>query len=316
MIKFIISTLITLLATGPVWSARTQIIHMGRQFALYVPNNTMVRNLPMVVLLHGCAQSPAVILDGTSFEKAAEKHKFIILAPMQPKFANIYHCWNWFLDFQQQRNFSNEMGQIVSAVDLISNKYQLDPNRIFVAGLSAGGVMAHNLSVCYPDVFSGGAIHSGLNYKSAENVTEAETVLTRNDQKSPEYLGKKMAACARQVPNHRMKKVLIIHGAEDHVVPTLHPELITKSQSVWRDILDDGRRNDSIRGIEKVTQETFPDGYSAIRTDVSYPGFNERKIMVKGLGHAWGGGKEGIRFFDPKAPSSTQFIIEFFNLNK
>lgn len=305
--------LLAILLCDNAWSRRTHFVHLGREFVLVTPAQ-MTKNLPLVVILHGCRQDPAEFLKGTKFEAEAEKHRFIILAPEQPSFANYKQCWNWFLDVNQNRNVMNEMGQVVSAIDLVANKYQVNPNKIFVAGMSAGGAMAHNLAVCYPDVFSGAAVHSGINFKAAENVPEAETVLTSSRQKSPDYLGRRMAACARGTGPARLNKVLIIHGSTDQVVPQFHAELISDAQSVWRDYLDDGRANDSVRGL--VTTETlfYPRGYSVNKISTQYPGFVEMKLLVKGLNHAWGGGLAVSQYFDPEAPSSNEFILDFFDL--
>jgi poly(hydroxyalkanoate) depolymerase family esterase len=283
-------------------------------FTVVAPNNTVARNLPLVVLLHGCRQNPDIFIDGTRFEEIANKHKFMILAPEQPSFTNLKNCWNWFLDLQQQRGLPNEMGQVVSAVELLKTTYSLDSNRIFVAGMSAGGAFAENLTVCYPDVFSAAAIHSGVAYKTAESLSEGQDVLKLPHQKSPDYLGKQMWKCGRSVSNYRLKKVLVIHGEDDDIVPPLHAELISSSNEAWRDFFDDGQRNNSVRPIIS-TETSYSNGYKSTHISSRYPGFLEKRIMIKGLKHAWGGGKPGVEFFDPKAPSSNDTIINFFDLN-
>lgn len=290
-------------------------MYMARNFTLSVPDKVSKSPRSLVVLLHGCKQSPSLILEGTKLEKEAAKNDFLILAPEQPAYYNSDHCWNWFLDINQSRMLTNEMGQIIAAIDLVSNQYNVDKKKVFVTGISAGGVMAHNLTACYPDVFAASAIHSGLSFKVAENIPEAQTVLTSYEQKSPVYLGKKIYECSKEV-SQNLKKVLIIHGEDDSRVPSLHADLITKSQAVWRDYLDDGKKNNSVAVATKKQHLSFPNGYEVDLTDNQYPGFLERKLMIKGLGHAWGGGKPITVNFDPEAPSSNQFILEFFGIIK
>lgn len=314
MKKTTFTLLIMLLVSTHVSAKRVHLFHMGRNFTMVVPAKPSRTARPLIVLLHGCKQNSNLILQGTKLEEEAIKNNFIVLAPEQPNYYNIDHCWNWFLNFQQQRNFSNEMGQIISAIDLAVEDYKADPARIFVTGISAGGVMAHNLTACYPDVFSASAIHSGLTFKVAETISEAQTVLTSYEQKTPEYLGKKIYECGREARKKRLKKVLIIHGKEDSRVPSFHSDLISLSQEVWRDYADDGRRNDSVKPKTRKSNLRFSSGYSVEKTDKVYPGFLETKIMVNGLGHAWGGGRPVSVNFDPKAPSSNKFILEFFGL--
>ena len=315
MKKLTIASLILMLISTEAFAKRVHLFHMGRNFTVILPEKESRAPRPLLVLLHGCKQNANIMLKGTGLEEVAVKNNFIILAPEQPNFYNIDHCWNWFLDFQQQRHFSNEMGQIISAIDIVMENHRGDPAKVYVTGISAGGVMAHNLTACYPDVFSGSAIHSGLTFKVAESIQEAQTVLTSYEQKTPEYLGKKIYDCGREARQKRLKKVMIIHGKEDSRVPSFHSDLISESQEVWRDYLDDGRRNSSVRPQTKTSNIRSASGYSVERTDKLYPGFLETKIMVKGLGHAWGGGKPISVNFDPKAPSSNQFILDFFDLN-
>lgn len=314
MIKLILSTILAVSFTVPAWAVKTRFVHMGRNFTLVKPKSSS--KLPLVVLLHGCKQTPDLILNGTYFEELAEKKKFIVLAPEQPSFANGDNCWNWFLHYQQIRNSVNEMGQIVSAIQILATQNLIDQNKVFVTGISAGGAFAHNLAVCYPDVFAGSAIHSGLAYKTAETLSEAQTVLTTTEQKSPDLLGKKMSLCARNGTKHKLNRMLVIHGESDRVVPTLHAELITSAEAVWRDYLDDGRRNDSVRGNSHSWSDSYQSGYVITTIDTQYPSFLERRMMVKGLQHAWGGGKPLTVHFDPDAPSSSEIILNFFGLNK
>ena len=316
MTKLTLLILIAFMMSGQAWSKRSVIPYAGRLFTLVTPDKASERARPLLVLLHGCKQNPNLILDGTLLEQEANANDFLILVPEQPQYLNIDHCWNWFLSFQQMRMPGTEMSQIISGVDFVFNKFKVNRNKVYVAGISAGGVMAHNLAVCYPDYFAGAAIHSGLNFKIAENMIEAQNVLTSYEQKSPEYLGEKMVACAKSVKQHKLSKVLIIHGEQDSRVPPLHSELISEAQAVWRDYLDDGRRNDSASGIQKRKISRSLNGYEVEQTDTLYPRFSERRIMIKNLGHAWGGGKPVSVNFDPKAPSSNGFILDYFQLLK
>jgi poly(hydroxyalkanoate) depolymerase family esterase len=315
MTKLLLSLTLLTVFSFKAHARRIQFMYMARNFTLSVPDKAPKGPRPLVVLLHGCKQSPSIILEGTKLEKEAEKYGFLILSPEQPAYYNSDHCWNWFLDMNQTRLMTNEMGQIMAAVDFVGAEHNIDKNKIFVTGISAGGVMAHNLTACYPDVFAASAIHSGLTFKVAESIPEAQTVLTSYEQKSPSYLGKKIYECSKGV-NQKLKKVMIIHGEEDSRVPALHANLISKSQAVWRDYMDDGKRNNSVTVTTKNSSLIFPNGYEVEVTELQYPNFLEKKLMIKGLGHAWGGGKPITVNFDPEAPSSNQFILEFFGINK
>lgn len=300
--------------------ARTLVFpFMGRMFNLTIPNSAGQTSRPLLVLLHGCKQNPKIILDGSQIKEKALKNNFFVLTPEQSTVFNSDHCWNWFLSSQQDRSIVvNEMAQIMATVEMLMDSYKIDRSKTFVAGMSAGGAMAHNLAACYPDYFQGAAIHSGLAFKVAESLEEANTVLTVSDQKSPEYLGKQAYKCGRGYKNPRISKFMIIHGSEDKRVLPIHAELISRTNEVWWDYMDDGRRNSSTRVQSIKTFVTSNSDYTITKTERSYPFNNmlEQKLIINGMAHAWGGGKAVSNNFDPKAPPSSDLILDFFQLQQ
>ena len=313
-----ILSLILILGTLPAFAKKISVPFMGRNFTLVIPEKGGSQKKPLLVILHGCKQSPEIILEGTQLDQAALKNDFFLLSPEQSILHNIDHCWNWFLSSNQYRSKSNEMGQIIGAIDMIAASRRIDRERIYLAGISAGGVMAHNMSVCYPDYFAGVAIHAGLSYKVAESMYEAQKVLTSAKLKSPNYLGKKAFECSRQVQVRKLTKMILIHGEEDKRVDPFHTELISKTNEVHMDYLDDGTRNNSQAATVKEANLQFPNGYAASRIDRNYKSvnFTERMYLIKGLAHAWGGGKKVSDNFDTEAPSSNELILNFLQLKK
>ena len=309
----LILILLTSLCTS-VFGDTVSFYNQGRLFKLISPNGKNQKK-PLLLLLHGCKQSADSILEGTGLEAEALKRNFFLLVPEQSAMMNNDHCWNWFYSHEQVRGSLNEMTSIISAIEVLGNSYAIDRSKIYAAGISAGGAMAHNLLACYPDYFSGVAIHSGLTFKTAENIFEAQRVLTATDQKNPEYLGSKAYACGRISGNPRaLKKILIIHGLDDKRVPSLHADLMSSTQEVLSDLLDDEiiNHSDSPQVFEQTTN--FANGYKAFITDKNYKSFSERKILIKSLQHAWGGGKPISVNFDSAAPSSNAFIFNYFHL--
>jgi poly(hydroxyalkanoate) depolymerase family esterase len=295
--------------------AKTETLILKNRNYLFVKPSRVNGPRPLVILLHGCKQTADLIVRGTRFDKEAEKRGFYLLVPEQNYYSNTDRCWNWFFSNQQIRHPQNEMGEIISALNLITSTHSVDKNKIFVAGLSAGGAMAENLAVCYPDYFKGFAVHSGLAYKVAESIIEAQDVLTRQDQKSPEDLGFLAFKCLKERNNKRLlKQAMVIHGLKDERVLPLHAELISQTHEVLVDYMDDGRRNSS--DTSRTNEETlrYPNGYTLNRHKINYLNFNEELIFIKELAHEWSGGAPVSRNFNPESPSSTQLIINFFNL--
>ena len=309
--NLIISLLI--FSLGAFASTKT-ITLKNRTYKIVTPSH-QGQNKPLLVLLHGCKQSADVIIKGTGLDKEAEKRNFIILAPEQGFYSNADHCWNWFFPRQQMRHPQNEMGEIISAIDLLSSHYPIDRGRIFVAGLSAGGAMAENLAVCYPDYFTGLAVHSGITFKVAESTFEAQDVLTRQEQKDPEDLGRLAYKCARpNKKNRRFSKSIIIHGLKDERVLPLHAQLISQTHQVLVDYMDDGQRNKSNTPIVKIENIKWPLHYDITKKSLIYSNFHEEMILINELGHAWSGGLPVSRNFNPDSPSSNHLILNFFKI--
>jgi poly(hydroxyalkanoate) depolymerase family esterase len=314
MLKLLLSsTFLWILLSSSLGAQTTLFYSQGRNFRLVSPVPSEVKK-PLLVLLHGCKQDSKIFLEGTNLEAEALKKNFFVLVPEQSVNSNSDHCWNWFYAHEQERG-SYEMESIIATLESLIQSKHIDREKIFVAGLSAGGALAHSLMNCYPDYFSGVAIQSGLAYKVAESIYEAQTVLTGSNQKPVNYLGQKAASCSR-IPQrfHRLKKSIIIHGEDDPRVNPLHAELISASNEVRFDVLDDGLINHSLYISVSEQFENYPHGYSAIIKDKSFNHFSERLILIKGMKHAWGGGKPLSVNFDPDAPSTTNSILNYFNL--
>ena len=124
---------------------------------------------PLVCMLHGCTQDAATFAAATRMNDAADRHGFMVVYPQQERGENAQRCWNWF-DGRHQARGAGEPASIAAVVrDLVgtTTAWTVDSDRVFVAGLSAGGAMAAVLAAAYPDLFAAVAVHSGLAYKSA-----------------------------------------------------------------------------------------------------------------------------------------------------
>ena len=100
--------------------------------------------VPLVCMLHGCTQDAASFAAATRMNEAADRHGFIAVYPQQDRGENAQGCWNWFQRRHQARG-AGEPASIAAVVrELIgtTSPLTIDPRRVFVAGLSAGGAMA------------------------------------------------------------------------------------------------------------------------------------------------------------------------------
>jgi poly(hydroxyalkanoate) depolymerase family esterase len=183
---------------------------------------------PLVVVLHGCTQSASSYNRGAGWTSAADEHGFALLFPEQQRANNPNLCFNWFSPADAGRGRGEPLS-IVQMVQDLCARHALDPGRVFVTGLSAGGAMTAALLSTYPDVFAGGAVIAGLPFGTASSVPEAFERMRGQTGFAPDQL----AALVRSASDHagRWPTLSVWHGASDQTVDASNAAALVEQ---WR----------------------------------------------------------------------------------
>ena len=144
----------------------------SRDYKLYIPSSFTGQSAPLVMMLHGCTQSPDDFAAGTCMNLLAEEFGFLVAYPAQPKSSNPSKCWNWFRPGDQRRG-QGEPALIAGIAQQIAKDYPIARSQIYVAGLSAGGAAAAIMGIAYPDIFAAVGVHSGLACGAASDIPSA-----------------------------------------------------------------------------------------------------------------------------------------------
>jgi poly(hydroxyalkanoate) depolymerase family esterase len=262
----------------------------ARDYKLYVPAPR--RNAPqgLIVMLHGCKQDPDDFAAGTDMNAVAEAHGLLVAYPRQPKSANASACWNWFNPGDQVRG-AGEPSIIAGITQSVVAEFGVDPRRVFVAGLSAGGAMAAVMGANYPDLYAAVGVHSGLPYRSAQDVASA-------------FAAMRGAASAGGLSYAQPgRPTIVFHGTRDR---TVHPSNAERIVEAACDRLGTVRNAEESHGIEG--------GRHYARTILRGAGGAPAVEFwrIEGAGHAWSGGRREGSFADPKGPSASEEMVRFF----
>jgi poly(hydroxyalkanoate) depolymerase family esterase len=279
---------------GNIWGAR--------YYHGYVPSSYRAGTpIPLVVALHGCAETGATFERLTRLSEVAEQRGFIVVYPEQTALANVGLCWNWPLTFNQVRD-SGEPSIIAGITSLVRARYTVDPRRVHITGASAGGVMSVIMAVTYPDLYASAGVVAGCEYRC--DVTHL---------RSPDSAGRsayeQMGRRARPVP------VILFQGTADLVVPPSTAGRIVGQWAQTDDLALNGIDDNDMDAIaDEVVTGAVPGGRTYTRSryaTASGTALIER-YTIDGAGHAYPGGCGCDVFGDPAGPDATGLQWEFF----
>jgi poly(hydroxyalkanoate) depolymerase family esterase len=208
--------------TGKADVSLTQINSFGAnpgdlKMYFYAPKN-VVEKAPLVVILHGCAQSAAEFDDEIGFTKLADENKFYLLLPQQKESNNEWRCFNWFNQEDTTRG-KGEAASIVEMVEFMQKEYAIDGRRVFILGLSAGAAMSNVMMANYPEVFSAGALVAGIPFGCAKDGSAAWSCMYGASYPVPtaQQRGDFVRAAIGSY-NGPLPRVMVVHGSSDEFV--------------------------------------------------------------------------------------------------
>lgn len=289
----------------------------SRHYKLWIPTS-LERNkpAPLLVMLHGCTHDACDMAEISGMNDVADAKGFMVAYPEQSRLANLLKCWNWFEPNHQSRD-SGEPSILAAIVADVCARYNVDPQRVYVAGISAGGAMAVIAGATYPDVFAGIAVAAGGEFKAATSVASAFGVLKHGgpdpaEQGRAAFEAMKDGLARR--PRRRMP-VIVFQGVEDKSVHPINADQLIAQWGKTNACLATEFGNGLSSLSEKVTDGKVQDGYEYRRHVFSdHDGrLLMEKWMVQGLGHAWPGSPKKHHYGDPKGPNASTEIWRFFN---
>ena len=284
--------------TGPgQWISGTHTGASGtRSYKLYIPSTYDGQAVPLVVMLHGCTQSPDDFAAGTGMNSVAEAEGFLVAYPAQARASNHSKCWNWFDAAHQQRD-EGEPALIAGITRQVMAQYNVDPGRVYVAGLSAGGAMAAILGATYPDLYAAVGVHSGLAPGCAHDLPSALQAMQQGGR-------------AARMRVQRPVPLILFHGDRDSTVKPCNADHLVEQWTAAAGFSTPGQpapavtvQKGQVPGGRTYTREIYTDGRG--RPIVEW-------WTIHGAGHAWSGGSTNGSYTDPAGPDASRELSRFF----
>lgn len=197
---------------------------------VYKPINNNMK-VPLVVVLHGCVQTANEIAEQSGWNTIADANNFMVIYPQQKVENNLNKCFNWYENSDISKN-DGESNTIKEMIQYAIQNFDIDPSKIFVTGISAGGAMSNVLMANYPDLFKSGAVLSGIPFKAANDLATAYAAMQGKVEKTPEEW---VASIRNNNLNYEGKypRVVIFHGIDDPFVNIKNAEII---EMQWKGI--------------------------------------------------------------------------------
>jgi poly(hydroxyalkanoate) depolymerase family esterase len=269
--------------------------------------------VPLVVVAHGCQTTAAQEEKVTEFDQLADRDGFLVLYPDVDAVGRslpgpLNQCWKFPYPPAYFRGFS-DTAAIAQATRATMKLRDVDAQRVYIVGVSAGGLMASAAAAAYSDMYAAVGIVESAGYADGPCFTTGVGI---PGPLSAQLAFVAMGRRARVVP------LFVMGSTGDLAFP----------QSCAKKALQQGLRTDNlvISGSQTGPISLLPAAVHQrkVRNGRSYSVSTYRdpsgcligqQTIIDGMPHAWPGGSadhQWAGYSDPTAPSGAKTAWTFF----
>jgi poly(hydroxyalkanoate) depolymerase family esterase len=278
------------------------------QYRLCLPKPTP-SGLPLIVMLHGCQQNAADFAQGTRMNTHAAKHGFAVLYPEQSLRVHPHRCWRWYA--QDAQKGESDVAVVASLIQEILETHPIDPQRVYVCGISAGAALAHLLALTHPELIAAVALHAAPVSGVSSSAAGAYSVMQHGSLRA--------SAAARRAltrfPRTGALPAILIGGTDDKIVRPVNQRqlleqflLLNQTQGL---IAQPPRETPYGRTSKKQPRRRIV----ATRDYLRGRKLIIRSVLIEGLGHAWSGGDTTLSY-NAAGPDASRLVVDFFSRHR
>lgn len=304
--------------TGRVASVRGRVTvapmaEAARDYLVYVPRGwSRWRRAPLLVLCHGCRQTPEELAALSRIVEHADREGWLVLLPRQSAAANQWGCWNWFET--NTEHGAGEAGIVAAQIVSARRRYRAKRERVWVAGLSAGGALAAVLGLRYPRLVRGVFVHSGLACGAASSAATALSVMRNGPDTDVARIGDAARNAQRHNPPLSVA-LLVVHGDRDDVVAPSNGVALVDQYLRFNAYPADRAQHPAgalLPASDASSRDSAGERYPMRTDDWTSDGcVVVRHVLIEGLGHAWSGGDGRFAYADAGGADALDLFARF-----
>ncbi|MDB5850978.1 MAG: depolymerase esterase [Rhodoferax sp.] len=279
---------------------------------LFVPSRPLAEQkkpMPLVVMLHGCAQTAADFAHGTRMNVLAQRKGFAVLYPQQLATVDHNRCWHWHLRATQQGG--GEVRWVVGAIKKVMKSWPIDASRVYVAGLSAGAALAQIVALRHPQLVAAVGLHSAPVFGTADSRMGAFSAMQHGSSHSLAQAVEEMALS----PEFPGMPAILLQGDADKVVRSVNLMQLAQQFRLVNHIDEMAHPPVAQDHPARLVGSSPRHGYQVldyVRGRTS----QVRVCRIHGLDHAWSGGDSQLRFNAEVGPDASLMMWNFFQMHR
>lgn len=275
---------------------------------LYQPSQLRTTAVPLIVMLHGCAQTAAEFAEGSRMNQLGESKGFGVLYPQQTVRMNPQRCWHWYK--KPVQHGKGEAALIAALISQVVARHGFDPTRIYLAGISAGAAMAQIVGLHYPDLIAAVGLHSAPAFGVAHDAASAFSVMQNG---GPATAPIDADALRMAAPDGLKIPAILIQGLNDSVVRPVNLARLEEQFCQMNGLTQSQRQPIERHAAGKSTRAA--NAFDTVDYRVGKQTLL-RVCQIFGLQHAWSGGDAAQRFNERKGPDASRMMWNFFSKHR